>query len=142
MGVLVVNCLVTALLPPEVLPRMSFKKDGVPDDCRTLVVVPTLLTTPGAVQNELNRLEVRFLGNTDANLRFALLTDFADAPRETIPEGTEYFDVAARGLEELNRRPRAGAVFLFLCVRLWRGSEQRWIGWGPQRGVTAAACAG
>ena len=134
LAVLVVNYFVTALLPPEILPKMSFKKEGIPDDCRTLVVVPTLLTTPDAIQNELNRLEVRYLGNTGANLRFALLTDFADAPRESMPEDTEYIDLAARGIEELNRRHGAGRFFLFHRGRSWSESEGRWIGWERKRG--------
>ena len=46
LAVLAVNYFVTSLLPPQVLPKMSFKKEGIPDDCRTLVVVPMLLTTP------------------------------------------------------------------------------------------------
>jgi cyclic beta-1,2-glucan synthetase len=134
LAVLVVNYFVTSLLPPRVLPKMSFEKEGIPDDCRTLVVVPMLLTTPGAIQNELNRLEIRYLGNTDANLRFSLLTDFADAPRQSMPEDTEYIDIVARGIEELNRRHGAGRFFLFHRGRSWSESEQRWIGWERKRG--------
>jgi cyclic beta-1,2-glucan synthetase len=134
LAVLAVNYFVTSLLPPQVLPKMSFKKTGIPDDCRTLVVVPTLLTTPAAIQNELNRLEIRYLGNTDANLRFSLVTDFADAPRESMPEDTEYIDIVARGIEELNRRHGAGRFFLFHRGRTWSESEQRWIGWERKRG--------
>src|SRR5881398_1961450 len=134
LAVLIVNYLVTSLLPPEVLPKMSFEKEGIPDDCRTLVVVPMLLTTPDAIQNELNRLEIRYLGNTDANLRFSLLTDFADAPRESMPEDAEYIDIVARGIEELNRRHGAGRFFLFHRGRSWSESEQRWIGWERKRG--------
>ncbi|HEX7518052.1 MAG TPA: glucoamylase family protein, partial [Chthoniobacterales bacterium] len=134
LAVLVVNYLVTALLPPQVLPKMSFKKEGIPDNCRTLVVVPTLLTTPEAIQNELNRLEIRYLGNTDANLRFSLVTDFADAPRESMPEDAEYIDIVARGIEKLNRRHGAGRFFLFHRGRTWSESEQRWIGWERKRG--------
>ena len=134
LAVLAVNYFVTSLLPPQVLPKMSFKKEGIPDDCRTLVVVPTLLTTPDAIQNELNRLEIRYLGNTDANLRFSLLTDFADAPRESMPEDAEYIDIVARGIEELNRRHGAGRFFLFHRGRTWSESEQRWIGWERKRG--------
>src|SRR5216110_2328899 len=134
LAVLAVNYLVTSLLPPQVLPKMSFKKEGIPDDCRTLVVVPLLLTTPDAMQNELNRLEIRYLGNTDANLRFSLLTDFADAPRESMPEDAEYIDIVARGIEELNRRHGAGRFFLFHRGRSWSESEQRWIGWERKRG--------
>jgi len=132
--VLAVNYFVTSLLPPQVLPKMSFEKGGIPDDCRTLVVVPTLLTTVDAIRSELNRLEIRYLGNTDANLRFALLTDFADAPRQSMPEDAEYMDIVARGIDELNRRYGAGRFFLFHRGRSWSESEQRWIGWERKRG--------
>ncbi|PYJ67388.1 MAG: hypothetical protein DME76_15345, partial [Verrucomicrobia bacterium] len=134
LAVLAVNYLVTSFLPPQVLPKMSFKKEGIPDDCRTLVVVPTLLTTPNAIQRELDRLEIRYLGNTDANLRFSLLTDFADAPRQNMPEDEEYIDIVARGIEKLNRRHGAGHFFLFHRGRSWSESEQRWIGWERKRG--------
>src|SRR5881394_741604 len=134
LAVLIVNYLVTSLLPPEVLPKMSFEKEGIPDDCRTLVVVPMLLTTPSAIQNQLSRLEIHYLGNTDPNLRFSLLSDFSDAPRQTMPEDAEYIDVVARGIEELNRRHGAGHFFLFHRDRVWSESEQRWIGWERKRG--------
>ncbi len=134
LAVLAVNYFVTVLLPPQVLPKMSFEKEGIPDDCHTLVVVPMLLTTPEAIQNELNRLEIRYLGNTDANLRFSLLSDFADAPLEIMPEDAEYIDIVARGIEELNRRHGAGRFFLFHRGRSWSESEQRWIGWERKRG--------
>jgi cyclic beta-1,2-glucan synthetase len=134
LAVLAVNYIVTSLLPPQVLPKMSFKKEGIPDDCRTLVVVPTLLTTANAIRRELERLEIRYLGNSDANLRFALLTDFADAPQQSMPEDDEYIDIVARGVEELNRRYGEERFFLFHRGRSWSESEQRWIGWERKRG--------
>ena len=134
LAVLIVNYLVTSLLPPEVLPKMSFEKEGIPDDCRTLVVVPMLLTTPSAIQNQLSRLEIHYLGNTDANLRFSLLSDFSDAPLQSMPEDAEYIDIAARGVEELSRRHGSGHFFLFHRGRMWSESEQRWIGWERKRG--------
>jgi cyclic beta-1,2-glucan synthetase len=134
LAVLAVNHFVTSILPPQALPKMSFKKEGIPDDCRTLVVVPTLLSTPDAIRSELNRLEIRYLGNTEANLRFSLLTDFADAPRQSMSEDEEYIDIVARGIEELNRRHGAGRFFLFHRKRSWSESEQRWIGWERKRG--------
>src|SRR6266436_1735195 len=134
LAVLIVNYLVTSLLPPEVLPKMSFEKEGIPDDCRTLVVVPMLLTTPTAIQNQLSRLEIHYLGNTDPNLRFSLLSDFSDAPRQSMPEDAEYIDIVARGIDELNRRHGAGRFFLFHRGRTWSDSEQSWIGWERKRG--------
>src|SRR5438067_9765852 len=134
LAVLVANYFVTSLLPPQVLPKMSFEKEGIPDDCRTLVVVPMLLTTPSAIQNQLSRLEIDYLGNTDPNLRFSLLSDFSDAPRQSMPEDAEYIDIVTRGVEELNRRHGAGHFFLFHRGRVWSESEQRWIGWERKRG--------
>ncbi len=134
LAVLIVNYLVTSLLPPRVLPKMSFKRKGVPDEFRTLIVVPVLLTTQGAIQKELERLEIRFLANPDPNLRFALLSDFSDAPQPEMPEDTEYFEIVVRGIEELNRRHGAGRFFLFHRPRTWSRSEERWIGWERKRG--------
>lgn len=134
LAVLAVNYFMTSLLPPQVLPKMSFEKEGIPDDCRTLVVVPMLLTTPSAIQSQLGRLEIHYLGNTDPNLRFSLLSDFSDAPRQSMPEDAEYIDIVARGIEELNRRHGAGHFFLFHRSRTWSESEQSWIGWERKRG--------
>jgi cellobiose phosphorylase len=130
----ILNYLVTRMLPPWVLPKMSFKKDGIPDDCRTLVVVPMMLTMPEAIRNELSRLEIRYLGNTDPNLRFALLSDFADAPRQHMPEDPEYIEIVSRGIEELNSRHGAGRFFLFHRQREWCEGEQCWMGWERKRG--------
>lgn len=128
------NYVVTRLLPPSVLPKMSFKKSGIPGDCRTLVVVPMMLTMPEAIRNELARLEIRYLGNTDPNLYFALLSDFADAPRQHMPEDPEYIEIVSRGIEELNNRHGAGRFFLFHRQREWSEGEQCWMGWERKRG--------
>src|SRR5947199_3146788 len=93
-----------------------------------------LLTTPGAIQDQLSRLEIHYLGNTDPNQRFSLLSDFSDAPRQSMPEDAEYIDIVARGIEELNRRHGAGHFFLFHRGRMWSESERRWIGWERKRG--------
>ena len=44
-----VNLDVTTILRPRVLPKLQFDQ-GIPDACRTLVVVPTLLTSAEAVR--------------------------------------------------------------------------------------------
>jgi hypothetical protein len=63
------------ILPPRVLPKMSFV-EGIPEECRTLVVVPMMLLTPDAVRGEIEKLEVRYLANPERNLHFSLLADF------------------------------------------------------------------
>ncbi|MGN6729373.1 MAG: hypothetical protein ACTHJG_06020, partial [Rhodanobacteraceae bacterium] len=57
-AVAVVNWLVSMLVPPELLARMSFS-GGIPDDCRTLVVVPWLLGSEAGLDEQLELLEIR-----------------------------------------------------------------------------------
>ncbi|MCC8166305.1 MAG: hypothetical protein LIQ31_09175, partial [Planctomycetes bacterium] len=79
-----VNYLATQLVRPRRLPRMDFS-DGIRPEERTLVVVPTLLQSERGIGEMLRGLEMHYLGNPGANIHFGLLTDFADAPTETLP---------------------------------------------------------
>src|ERR1019366_7483641 len=85
LGVALMNWLTTLLVKPRLLPRMD-ASNGIPADCRTMVVVPTLLTTPDGVDRLLEPLEIHHLPHRSPHLYFALLTDFRDAPVEDLPE--------------------------------------------------------
>jgi hypothetical protein len=80
----VINAMLTRVLAPCVLPKLDFD-DGLPATCRTLVAVPALLTDRTEINALCEALEVRFLANRDAHLQFALVTDFADAADEHMP---------------------------------------------------------
>ena len=85
LAIALVNWLATLLVTPQPLPRLDFS-EGIPPESSTLVVVPTMLTSPQNIAALIEALEVRFLANRDENLHFGLLTDFRDAPAETLPE--------------------------------------------------------
>jgi cyclic beta-1,2-glucan synthetase len=132
-AVQVVNSLVNRFVPPRLLPRMSFK-DGIPEEFRTLVVVPMMLLTRESLRGEVRKLEVRYLANPDPNLVFALLSDFADAPAQHMPDDAELLEIAIRGITELNERYGQGRFLLFHRERRFDPSEERWIGWERKRG--------
>ena len=81
----VLNWFVTKLAVPDLLPRMDLSQ-GISSDLRTLVVVPTMLTTEQNVAELLEAIEVRFLANSDDNVHFCLLSDFRDAAQEHMPD--------------------------------------------------------
>ena len=58
---------------------MDFAETGIPDACRTLVVVPMLLANAQTVRTEVEKLEIRYLANKEANLLFSLFTDYTDS---------------------------------------------------------------
>ena len=120
-------------LPPRVLPRMSFEQ-GIPEECRTLVVVPMMLLTPDSIRGEIEKLEVRYLSNAEPNLHFSLLADFTDAQDPEMPEDDKLLGLAVKGIEELNGRHGQGSFILFHRSRVWCETENRWIGWERKRG--------
>lgn len=131
----IVNALVSRLLPPRALPSMDFS-EGIPDDCETMVVVPTLLLSEANVARLLENLEIRYLANREANLYFALLTDFPDADSaETASDSV--LTPCLEGIRRLNIRYRtgeSGPFYLFHRSRRWNPREARWMGYERKRG--------
>jgi len=138
LAIALVNREVTELLGPRVLPRLALR-DGVPADLRTLVVVPTLLIGSAQIAEQIERLEVHYLANPDGDLRFALLSDWTDAPQENMPGDDELLAAAVDAIAQLNRRhghapDGSERFFLFHRRRRWNESERKWIGWERKRG--------
>ena len=136
-GISVVNQLVTLLMPPHILPKLDFKEHGIPADCRTAVVVPTLFGSAKAVGEALEHIEVQYLANRDPNLFFAILSDFTDASSEKVASDDAIITAAKDGVADLNAKyPRAGGdVFLlFHRRRLWNEKQGVWMGWERKRG--------
>ena len=83
---------------------------------------------------------MRFLANRDANLHFALLSDFMDAPAEVMPEDAELLALARQLIEALNHKYADGQVdrfFLLHRPRHWSSTEQVWMGHERKRGKLA-----
>ena len=136
LAIALVNWAATLLAVPRLLPRLDLTQ-GIPPDCRTLVVVPTLLTSAPNIEELIEALEVRFLANQDTNLHFGLLTDFRDAHEETLPEDEALLVLAKKRINELNQKyvsATGDAFFLFHRPRLWNPQEQLWMGYERKRG--------
>jgi len=130
----VVNYLVTRLLPPRPLPKMDFEEAGIPDAFRTLVVVPMMLVNAETVRAEVEKLEIRYLANKEANLLFSLFTDYTDCATPCREDDSRLLELASAALAELNGRHGGERFFLFHRERTWSESEQNFIGWERKRG--------
>jgi cyclic beta-1,2-glucan synthetase len=131
-----VQRLVARFAPPRRLPRLDLSA-GIPEDARTLVVVPTLLTSVEVVERQLEHLEVLALGNLDPRIHFAILGDFADAAARDMPGDAAVLASARRGIEALNARlgeGRGDRFFLLHRARQWNEGERAWMGWERKRG--------
>ncbi len=134
-----VNNLVTAIFEATGLPKLNFKKFGIPADCATLVAVPTLLMSEAQLRELVADLEVRYLANQDPNLHFALITDLPDAvtrPREN--DSDPLVDLAVKLIDGLNARycgqHTGGCFVLFHRLRIFNARQGVWMGWERKRG--------
>jgi len=119
------------------LPALELRS-GVPAPLRTVVAVPTLLTTEAAIEAQIERLEIHHLASPEGDLHFALLSDWVDATTEHVDGDTPLLEAAIAGIARLNQRyggAPGGARFLLLHrKRVWNAGEARWIGWERKRG--------
>ena len=138
LAISMVNLDVTHTFAPRLLPRLDFSaQQKIPPDAQTFIITPTLLTSVETVEESLEKLEVHYLANQDANFYFGLLSDFADASACEMPTDERILTAAIAGIEELNARYRADGeplFFLFHRRRLWNKPESKWMGWERKRG--------
>ena len=130
-----INSIVTRSLPPSSIPKMDFR-DGVPAECRTLLVVPAIVNRGEDVAALLERMEIHWLSGIDS-AHVALLTDFADAPAESMPQDGELLASLREGVERLNRAHGdgdSGPFHLLHRRRRWNPAEGCWMGWERKRG--------
>jgi hypothetical protein len=129
------NFLLTSLLPPKNLPGLDFL-DGLPDEFRTLVVLPVLLGNPEQAVEYAQRLEKHYLANPQKNLFYAILGDFTDAPERCMPKDDSIVRAASQAIDQLNNKyfPQSPRFTVLMRYRRWNESEECWMGWERKRG--------
>lgn len=132
-----VNHTITAILKPQALLKLDFT-DGVPEDCKTLVAVPTLLLNEEQVRDLVSELEVRCLANQDPNIHYALVTDLPDSVAK--PQDRDAHPLvllAGQLIEDLNRRyanANCGGFLMLHRHRIFNPRQGVWMGWERKRG--------
>ncbi len=122
-------------LPTRNIPRLDFS-EGIPEECATVVAVPTLLISKDQVKHLIRSLEVRYLGNVDRNLYFALLTDSPDSDK-AFDENDALVSFCSGMIEALNAKyasPSDTRFFHLHRYRTFNETENTWMGWERKRG--------
>ena len=77
---------------------------------------------------------MRYLGNVDSHIHFAVLSDFPDADVETAPDDAAIVEAATRGVTALNERHGADRFMFLHRARRLNPATGRWMGWERKRG--------
>lgn len=132
-----VNRAVARNLGATPLPGLELAS-GVPSEWRTLVAVPTLLTTDADLLEQVERLEIHHLASGGGDFTFALLSDGRDATQAVLDSDSLLLTRVAAAVALLNQRygpGPAGPRFLLLHrARVYNAGERAWMGWERKRG--------
>ncbi|MCX7711489.1 MAG: DUF3131 domain-containing protein, partial [Clostridia bacterium] len=133
----VVNWVVCNVKKPALFPKLELK-EGIPEDLRTMIVIPALLPDEKRVKELLENLETHYLANKEDNLYFALLGDFKDSMDASLPEDKKIVDAGLAGIKELNARYPGkdhDRFYYFHRERKLNASHKKWMGWERKRGA-------
>ena len=129
------NHVFTRLISVKKIPSMDYLKE-IPDDARTFVVMPVIVSSVSQGLDYLERLHCHYLANRQSNLYFALLADYADAPELSMPGDELITKALVDRIHELNALyPGEHQRFsLFFRYRKWNESEGYFMCWERKRG--------
>lgn len=80
--------IMSRIVPAQQMPMMDYLEE-IPDNARTVVVMPVIVSGMEQALDYAERLLRHYLVNRQPNLYFALLADYADAPSSRMPEDEE-----------------------------------------------------
>ena len=117
---------------------VKLRLDAVPDDARTLVVFPVLLSSPERVREMLKHMEALACLERDENIDFLLLGDFRDADLEQLPGDGDILTDAREGILRLNAQAGREKYFYLHRQRSFRTKDGKWMGENRKRGALTA----
>jgi cyclic beta-1,2-glucan synthetase len=136
-GLAIINRAVTRGSATSTLPALDLK-DGVPAPLRSMVVVPSLLTSVESIDTLVQRLEVHYLASMPGELYFALLTDWTDATDLPMRQGTIHCSrrqapVSPGSISTIPGQT-IGRVFI-CCIATGAGARRSAAGWAGSASV-------
>ncbi len=132
--VFLVDEIVRRHVPSEVIPALDLK-EGIPDEGRTVVVIPALVSDAGRLQALLGQLETLYLRHGGQNLRYCLLADFRDSAQPDAAEDDRLLRLGQQGVEALNQTYESDHFFFLIRRRMFCPAEGVYMGRERKRGA-------
>ena len=131
----VINIFVSKRMPVSFLPKLNYL-NTVPDESKTIVVIPAILSSVKRTKELLGQLEVAYHANKSANIYFALLGDFKDSIYEKLKEDDEIISEALKETLRLNFKYFGGEKHFFFLnrKRIFNPKEKVFMGYERKRG--------
>lgn len=133
----ILNYILGKIKSPEIIPKMNYESN-IPDNKKTMVIIPTILKSKEKVQEMMQKLEVYYLANKDKNIYFTLLGDCSEESECEKDFDEEIKEYGIKTVQKLNEKYKTEGFkrFNFLYRhRVWNDGEKSYIGWERKRGL-------
>jgi cyclic beta-1,2-glucan synthetase len=132
-----VNWIVTKVQKPTVFVRLELK-EGIPDNLRTIVVIPAIISNEKRVAELLETMENHYISNREKNLYFALIGAFKDFGEAKADDDGKILRATFDGIRNLNRKyaqNESDIFYFYHRIRKYNESDDNWTGWERKRGA-------
>ena len=133
----IVEYILSKVVKPKLIPKIDFY-NGINDQNKTMVVIPTILNSKEKVQELMDKLEVYYLANKSENLYFCLLGDVTQSDKKTENFDNDVINEGIKLTKSLNDKYKTEGFSIFHFIyrkRFWNEKESSYLGWERKRGA-------
>lgn len=132
------NRIFTLLNKPSFIPKMEYK-NGIPQECATMVVIPALVTSEKTGLELIENMRVFYAANQQDNIYFTLLSDFKSNKNEVAPQDEHIISQLEKAVKMLNEK--CGDIFFYAQrKRSFNVQTKKYEGWERKRGALLNFC--
>lgn len=132
-----INYIFLSNIERKFVPKMDYS-DVIPDSCKTMVVIPCILTDKDDIKSIVKNLEISYLCNRSNNLYFSILLDYKDTISYEKYKDNNLLEYATNLIDELNDKYKnefIGRKFhLFIRDKIYSECNKVYMGWERKRG--------
>ncbi len=128
------NQILIRFVPTRPLPKLDYSK-GIPEDSKTMVVIPTIIGSTEKIKNMFDTLETFYLMNKTDNLYFTLLGDVTASKEEVLDLDSELSEFGIQYAEKLNKKYKKKLFYFLYRKRFWNEHENSYLGYERKRGA-------
>ena len=133
----VVQYILNKIVKPKLIPKIDLS-NGIDEENRTIVVIPTILKSKEKVKELMRKLEVYYIANKSENLYFALLGDCSQSKNKDEKFDNQVVEEGLKQVQFLNEKynKKDNPIFFFIYRnRIWNSKENSYLGWERKRGL-------
>ena len=130
----IINEILNNNVPIRAIPKLDYSK-GIPDESKTMVVIPTIVSDTKKIKEMFDTLETFYIINKSDNLYFTLLGDAKASSNEKEEYDEEVSTYGVEYATKLNEKYGKELFYFIYRKRVWHEGENAYLGYERKRGA-------